>query len=121
MRGGGFDWKIIGKNENMNAQEIYAISSKDAYSFSGQKCSAQSMLFIHNSWDLGTFKEQLEYHASKEIMGPVVTLTSAKILDHVNQLLTIPGAKVWFGNKKRKIKKYLSIWDILNQLQYIFQ
>ena len=26
-------------------------SDQDAYAFSGQKCSAQSMMFVHDAWE----------------------------------------------------------------------
>ena len=56
IEGGGFDWKIIGPlNATMDRKNIYKIASDDAYTFSGQKCSAQSILFIHKSWDLNQF------------------------------------------------------------------
>eukprot|EP00494_Astrolonche_serrata_P003418 UN03424 len=45
----GFDWKILGPD----VQEVDYISwvcDQDAYACSGQKCSAQSMLFMHKNW-----------------------------------------------------------------------
>ena len=102
IEGGGFDWKIIDKNDNgsLDNDIIYDISTKDAYSFSGQKCSAQSLLFIDDSWNLEKFRENLKKRANKETMGPILTLTSDEMISHVNKLLKIKGAKLWFGNKK---------------------
>ncbi|XP_048440204.1 probable aldehyde dehydrogenase [Pyrus x bretschneideri] len=42
----GFDWKILGTDVH---EEDYVawVCDQDAYACSGQKCSAQSMLFIH--------------------------------------------------------------------------
>lgn len=100
IEGGGFDWKIIGKREGLNENLIYDISTKDAYSFSGQKCSAQSLLFIDESWDLNKFKDNLRDRAYKETIGPVITLSSNEMIDHVNKLLEIDGAELWFGNRK---------------------
>lgn len=102
IEGGGFDWKIIDKNVNgeMDRDLIYDISTKDAYSFSGQKCSAQSLLFIDENWDLCEFRRNLCNRAYKEKMGPIITLSSQEIIDHVNELLNITGAELWFGNRK---------------------
>lgn len=100
IEGGGFDWKIIGEKKDIDEKTVYKICTKDAYSFSGQKCSAQSLLFIHNSWNLNKFKKNLEKLAFKEIMGPVITLNSEEMINHVNNLLQIEGAELWFGNKK---------------------
>jgi 1-pyrroline-5-carboxylate dehydrogenase len=68
----GFDWKILGERavylchacsdheieDGSGApgpdvlDEAYVAwqSDQDAYAFSGQKCSAQSILFIHENW-----------------------------------------------------------------------
>lgn len=100
IEGGGFDWKIIGKREGLDEELIYDISTKDAYSFSGQKCSAQSLLFIDESWDLNKFKNNLRSRAYEETIGPVITLSSKEMIDHVNKLLEIEGAELWFGNRK---------------------
>lgn len=100
IEGGGFDWKIIDKKGLMDEDLVYSICNKDAYSFSGQKCSAQSMLFIDESWDLNLFRNNLKYLANKEVMGPIITLDNNKLLDHINKLLQIKGSKLWFGNKK---------------------
>ena len=59
IEGGGMDWKIVGKNQGLDSGKVYEICAKDAYSFSGQKCSAQSLLFIHASWDLLVFQNNL--------------------------------------------------------------
>jgi 1-pyrroline-5-carboxylate dehydrogenase len=101
IEGGGFDWKIIGHQKDIEPDLVYNICSKDAYSFSGQKCSAQSMLFIHDSWDLHSFQQQLKIGASKQIMGPILTLSNQQFTEHVDKLLQIKGAKLWFGNQPK--------------------
>ena len=45
----GFDWKILGPD----VSEIDYVAwqcDQDAYACSGQKCSAQSLLFMHKNW-----------------------------------------------------------------------
>ena len=107
---GGFDWKIIGPKEKGNNNNIYELCNSDAYNFSGQKCSAQSMLFIHDSHDLVKFKDKLNCLSKTNTMGPILTLTSDEMLSHVEKLLNIKGSKLWFGGKKLEhgtIPKYL--------------
>merc|ERR1719231_636675 len=45
----GFDWKILGPDVS---EEEYVgwVCDQDAYACSGQKCSAQSILFAHSNW-----------------------------------------------------------------------
>ena len=45
----GFDWKILGPDVS-NEDYIAWVCDQDAYSMSGQKCSAQSILFMHQNW-----------------------------------------------------------------------
>lgn len=45
----GFDWKILGPDVS-NVDYVSWVCDQDAYACSGQKCSAQSMLFIHKNW-----------------------------------------------------------------------
>ena len=42
----GFDWKILGPDPAALDYVAWQ-SDQDAYAFSGQKCSAQSILFVH--------------------------------------------------------------------------
>lgn len=110
LEGGGFDWKIIGNEKDLDRKLVYNISTKDAYSFSGQKCSAQSLLFIDESWDLDKFKFNLKDLAYQQTMGPIITLNSDEMIDHVNKLLEIKGSKLWFGNRKiekKNVPKHL--------------
>lgn len=99
---------------------------QDAYACSGQKCSAQSLLFVHENWtrntdlvrcarviDLSfallrprlTRARQLEkikkLAARRKLadltIGPVISHTTKDILQHTARLAGIPGAKVLFG------------------------
>ncbi|CCI41062.1 unnamed protein product [Albugo candida] len=65
------------------------VTSLDAYAYSGQKCSAQSTLFMHQNWvDVG-IEEKL-----------VLTVTTERMLGRVETLLKIPGARLSFGGKE---------------------
>ena len=49
----GFDWKIFGPDVPTTTHDVEYIAwvaDQDAYACSGQKCSAQSICFIHENW-----------------------------------------------------------------------
>ena len=45
----GFNWKILGPDVH-DVDYVAYTCDQDAYAFGGQKCSAQSMLFVHKNW-----------------------------------------------------------------------
>jgi 1-pyrroline-5-carboxylate dehydrogenase len=45
----GFDWKILGPDV-AEVEYVAWQCDQDAYALSGQKCSAQSMMFAHSNW-----------------------------------------------------------------------
>lgn len=45
----GFDWKILGPDV-ADLEYVAWQADSDAYACSGQKCSAQSLLFAHDNW-----------------------------------------------------------------------
>jgi 1-pyrroline-5-carboxylate dehydrogenase len=97
----GFDWKILGPD----VQELEYVtwqSDQDAYAFSGQKCSAQSMVFMHTNWEKAGFvpaikKLALERSLAKKTISPTLSVTNGAITAHIDRLLELPGAKVLFG------------------------
>jgi len=100
----GFDWKILGPDP---AEVDYVVwqSDQDTYSASGQKCSAQSMLIAHDNWmDLdivGKLGERAAQRSFSELtIGPILTWTTEQILQHVDNCLALPGAKLAFGGKR---------------------
>ncbi|KAK7388969.1 hypothetical protein VNO78_23800 [Psophocarpus tetragonolobus] len=99
----GFDWKILGPDVH---QENYIawVCDQDAYACSGQKCSAQSLLFMHENWSktslLSKLKDLAERRKLKDLtIGPVLTVTTDAMLSHTNKLLEIPGSKLLFGGQ----------------------
>jgi len=79
-------------------------SDQDAYAFSGQKCSAQSMLIAHEKWmDLGIVEKLGERAALRSLedltCSPVLTWSNADIANHMNACLQVSGAKLAFGGK----------------------
>eukprot|EP00884_Botryococcus_braunii_P001748 jgi/Botrbrau1/11574/Bobra.60_1s0024.1 len=99
----GFDWKVLGPDV---AEEEYVawVCDQDAYACSGQKCSAQSVLFMHTNWvKAGLEKRLAERAAARKLedltVGPVLTWTTEAMLGHLDRLLKIPGARLAFGGK----------------------
>lgn len=100
----GFDWKILGPDVQ-NFDYVAWTCDQDAYACSGQKCSAQSVLFMHKNWTGAGIEKKLAELASRRklsdlTVGPVLTVTTKRMLDHMNALLKIPGARVAFGGKE---------------------
>lgn len=99
----GFDWKILGPDVD-EVDYVAWQCDQDAYACSGQKCSAQSILFMHENWVKAGLEEKLKARASQRqlddvTVGPVLTWTTDAMLGHVDTLLKIPGSRVAFGGK----------------------
>ncbi|XP_062170068.1 probable aldehyde dehydrogenase isoform X1 [Alnus glutinosa] len=102
----GFDWKILGPDVQ---EEDYVawVCDQDAYACSGQKCSAQSIVFMHENWSRTSLVSKIKDLAERRkladlTIGPVLTFTTAAMLEHVNKLLQIPGSKLLFGGEPLK-------------------
>jgi 1-pyrroline-5-carboxylate dehydrogenase len=77
----GFDWKILGPDVQEMEYVAYT-ADQDAYAYSGQKCSAQSVMFAHENWINAGILDKLAGLASKRnlkelTIGPVLTVTNA--------------------------------------------
>ncbi|KAK7347257.1 hypothetical protein VNO80_21785 [Phaseolus coccineus] len=113
----GFDWKILGPDVH---QEDYTawVCDQDAYACSGQKCSAQSLLFMHENWSktslLSKMKDLAERRKLTDLtIGPVLTVTTDSMLEHVNKLLEIPGSKLLFGGRPLEDHSIPSIYGAI--------
>mmetsp|Transcript_18644 Transcript_18644/g.48009 ORF Transcript_18644/g.48009 Transcript_18644/m.48009 type:complete len:578 (+) Transcript_18644:140-1873(+) len=106
----GFDWKILGPDVPTAAsmrQYVAWQCDQDAYACSGQKCSAQSILFVHANWaEAGIYDSLRQLAARRSVtdltVGPTLTVSNARFLEHMKRLLAIPGAKVLFGGEPFK-------------------
>ncbi|KAG5522848.1 hypothetical protein RHGRI_034852 [Rhododendron griersonianum] len=99
----GFDWKILGPDVE-EVDYVAWVCDQDSYACSGQKCSAQSMLFMHENWSKSTLLRQMNDLATRRkledlTVGPVLTFTTEAMLEHVNKLLQISGSKLLFGGE----------------------
>ena len=100
----GFDWKIIGPDFDPAWLDYVAWQSdEDAYNASGQKCSAQSALFVHDNWAEALLPKLGELAARRNLddltVGPVLTWTDAQIQRHIDAVLAVEGTELLFGGK----------------------
>jgi 1-pyrroline-5-carboxylate dehydrogenase len=100
----GFDWKILGPDVQ-DEKYVAWQADQDAYAASGQKCSAQSIMFTHENWAKAGIYDELKQLAARRklddlTIGPVLSHTTDEMLGHMNRLLEIPGSYVVFGGKK---------------------
>lgn len=88
---------------------------QDAYATIGQKCSAQSILFMHKNWNQAGILDKMKANAARRSLddltnGPVLTHTTENILKHVKTLTKIPGARLLFGGKELENHKIPKIY-----------
>ena len=97
----GFNWKILSPQVS-DLEFVAYVCDQDAYAFSGQKCSAEKLLFVHSNWVAAGLLDKLKSLAERRTLEdltitPILTWTSGRIQRHVEKLLEIPGAKLLFG------------------------
>ena len=101
----GFNWKVLGPDVQASVQHTAWVCDQDAYAASGQKCSAQSSLFVHENWlktDLLARIQALAKRRNLEALtiGPVLSWSTQRMLDHVGAVLSaVPNASLLFGGK----------------------
>ena len=98
----GFDWKIIGPDYDPAWLDYIAWQcDEDAYNASGQKCSAQSILFVHENWTADLLPKLADLAARRSLadltIGPVLTWTNERIGAHIGSVLEVPGTELLFG------------------------
>ncbi|MEH6571177.1 MAG: aldehyde dehydrogenase family protein [Halioglobus sp.] len=100
----GFDWKIIGPDYQSDWLDYVAWQSdQDAYNASGQKCSAQSILFVHENWVDHLLPKLSSLAQGRKLedltVGPILSWTDTKIDAHIKHVLAVPGAELLFGGR----------------------
>ena len=105
----GFDWKILGPDVSEFEYVAYTCD-QDAYAISGQKCSAQSILFVHENWAKKGIIEKIKELAAERSLKdytnvPILSWTNEKIKEHINKVLEIPESKILFGGNELKDHK----------------
>jgi 1-pyrroline-5-carboxylate dehydrogenase len=99
----GFDWKILGPDVS-DVDHVAHTSDQDAYAISGQKCSAQSLIFAHKNWVNAKFFDKIKHLAEQRSLknhtiSPVMTWNNKRIQEHVDKLLKVHGAQLLFGGE----------------------
>lgn len=100
----GFDWKVIGPDYQPEWADYVAWQcDQDAYNATGQKCSAQSALFVHENWYDALLPKLEELAARRSLddltVGPVLSWTTERMQQHIAAVTALPGAKLLFGGK----------------------
>ena len=100
----GFDWKLIGPDYRPEWLDYVAWQcDQDAYNASGQKCSAQSILFVHRNWTDHLLPKLESLAARRKLedltIGPVLSWTDERMLAHIDATCSIDGARLLFGGK----------------------
>jgi len=100
----GFDWKIVGPDYDPEWLDYVAWQcDEDAYNASGQKCSAQSVLFVHRNWSDALYPKLGELAARRNLddltVGPVLSWTDDQIRAHIDAVLAIEGSRLLFGGE----------------------
>ncbi|CAH9095842.1 unnamed protein product [Cuscuta epithymum] len=113
----GFDWKILGPDV-YEVDYVAWVCDQDAYACSGQKCSAQSLLFMHENWGRSPLINLMSELAARRklddlTIGPVLTLTTEAMLGHMNKLLKVPGSKLLFGGEPLQNHSIPSIYGAI--------
>ncbi|MBT8080099.1 MAG: aldehyde dehydrogenase family protein [Gammaproteobacteria bacterium] len=98
----GFDWKVIGPDFDAAWLDYVAWQcDQDAYNAAGQKCSAQSILFVHENWTRGLIPAMRDLAARRCLddltLGPVLSWTDQRMRAHIDALLAIDGSELLFG------------------------
>jgi 1-pyrroline-5-carboxylate dehydrogenase len=100
----GFDWKIIGPDFDEEWLDYVAWQSdEDAYNAAGQKCSAQSVLFVHDNWADSLLPKLGELASRRQLSeltnGPILSWNNSQIKSHIDAVLAVPGTELLFGGK----------------------
>jgi 1-pyrroline-5-carboxylate dehydrogenase len=100
----GFDWKIIGPDYDPDWLDYVAWQSdEDAYNATGQKCSAQSALFVHENWAdtlLPALRDLAARRSLEDLtLGPILSWTNEQIQGHISAVLDVEGTELLFGGQ----------------------
>lgn len=66
----GFDWKLLGPDVG-EVDYVAWQCDQDAYACSGQKCSAQSIMFAHSNWVKAGLLDKLKVRGLSSLWPPM--------------------------------------------------
>jgi len=105
LENSGFGWKIIGRDVTDDIVDYVAWQcDQDAYGAAGQKCSAQSLLFVHER-KRKKLLDAMRSHAQTRTLynltnGPLLSITNEQIEQHIAAILELSGTSIlWGGNR----------------------
>lgn len=92
----------------------------DAFAYSGQKCSAQSIMFAHSSWlKRGLISKFKDLSAKRTIedltVGPVLSWNNAQLKQALNDAMSLEGSQLLFGGEELQEKN--TIPDVYGSFQ----
>ncbi|MDP3734875.1 MAG: aldehyde dehydrogenase family protein [bacterium] len=102
----GFNPKVIGRDVSDDMLEYVAWQcDQDAYAAAGQKCSAQSLLFVHEK--AYRLYDALQIRASTRTLsdltnGPLLSVTNEYVEAHIAAILKLSGTYILWGGKRLK-------------------
>jgi len=110
LEDGGYDWKIIGPDVPKTQAEIDYVAwqcDHDAFGHTGQKCSAQHILFVHKNWKKTDLydkmcNQSIKRSLSDMTLGPVLSWKNEDIKAHIDAVLELDGAELMHGGKPLK-------------------
>lgn len=106
----GLDWKILGPDVH-NEDYVAHFCDHDSFALSGQKCSAQSLLFVHENWSKTKLYEKIVNLARKrtyenKLLSPILSWSNDKIKNHIKKVLSVPGSSLIYGGEVVNEKLY---------------
>jgi len=102
----GFNSKIIGRDVTDDVLEYVAWQcDQDAYAAAGQKCSAQSLLFVHEK-AAGLYDAMQNRARTRQLTdltnGPLLSVTNEYMETHIAAILKLSGTYILWGGKRLK-------------------
>ena len=100
----GLDWKILGPDVS-NVDYVSFMIDHDSYALGGQKCSAESFLFVHENWTKTDLYSKIKALTEKRSINdltnpPILSWNNKKIQAHIDNVLkTVKGSEILFGGK----------------------
>lgn len=105
IRETGINWKCLGPGVLKEIDYIAWQADHDAFSFSGQNCSSQRIMFAHDDWMKAGIVEKIQAFAEKRSLQdltivPSIKWSNERLQKHLDALLKVPGAKLLFGGDR---------------------
>lgn len=111
----GVNWKLFGPYTGIVGDVDLQgnLTEGDAFSRSGQKCSALRLMFVHRTWvEAGLIEGIVERAGNRNLddltLAPVLTWATDRLLGRVHDLLSIDGATIVCGGTPEEAYTYVA-------------